>query len=261
MGVEADGADEGQRLPEHLRLLTWDTFPDYIIKTYGLGDVSDVWELIEQLDGTVMRDQRQPADFETLAGQRKALHEAGKNIRNEAAKRHPDIASLKAALASFEHAIEPSNWSAVMLHEVFDIPFIPSTALDAPEVFDPLRRALAARHLDWSETSVDFDALSRLPVREKRRPGSVRNYALEQALIACRSFWLRHSANKGWSRWQLNQPETLEKNDRTQLVGPCERFVVDMLTASGIEFELPSLNGAWSALDKRLAKERRSEER
>jgi hypothetical protein len=222
------------------------------MSTYKVGSEPDVMELIEQLVGTVIRDQRTTGAFDSVQAQRKALHSAAKTICDEAAKRHPDADILKTALANFEHAIEPNNWSATMLYEVFDIPFISSTALDPPELFDPLRRAMAARSRDWKEVTIDFEALSRLPVRAKVRPNVVRNHALEQALLQCRQFWLAHSTNLGWSRSALSHPDTLASFSPSELVGNCERFVVDMLTALGVQFTLRRLNGAWSALDKRL---------
>ncbi len=208
-------------------------------------------ELLEQLDGIVMRDQREPPK-----GQRKALNTAAKAIRADASEIVKRIHHLRRALADFGQAIEPRNWSAVMLYEVFDIPYVPSTAVDAPEVFAELRSAMAARDSAWTELSINMEALSRLPVRARMSTNKVRNHALEQALIACRVFWLRHSKRRGWSRSILSHPETLKSYEPDELVGMCERFVVDMLTASGIHFTLPSLNGAWSALDKRLGSQR-----
>jgi len=210
-------------------------------------------ELIEQLDGTVMRDQRAPAHFENKEKQRKSLHRSARIIRDEAALRRPDVSRLKAALECFEQAIEPSNWSATMLYEVFDIPFIPSTAVDAPELFNPLRKAIAMRDRILTLTTDDFEALSQLPVRVRARTNVVRNHALEQSLISCRTFWLRHSPCLGWSRSTLSDSVHLDSNASSQLAGDCERFVVDMLTASGVRFKFRSLNGAWSAFDKRLA--------
>jgi hypothetical protein len=213
-------------------------------------------ELIEQLDGIVWRDQRNPAGFDAAEDQRKALHGSAKVIRDEAAKRRPDLRRLRVALQNFQRAIDPSSWSAVMLNEVFDIPFVPSTATEAPELFDPLRKAMAARDDLGSMTPADLEALSALPVRARLRTNKVRNHALEQALIVCRKYWLQHSPKLGWSRSALNHPETLKSYAPSDLVGPCERFVVDMLTAAGIQFTLSTLNGAWSALDKRRAKQR-----
>ena len=254
MGEDVVEPFKGDRLPKHLGGLTWDTFPNYIRDKYGLGTEQDVMELIEQLDGTLMRDQREPDATLTANDRRLSLHASAKTIRAEAAKRHPDQPRLRNALAAFEKAIEPDNWSAVMLYEVFDIPFIPSTEVDTPEVFDALRHAMAARTSGLNKVAIDMEALSRLPVRERLRTNKVRNHALEQALLACREFWLTHSKDLGWSRSEMSQPDTLQRNDRTQLVGPCERFVVDVITASGIKFTLRKLNGAWSALDKRLGK-------
>jgi hypothetical protein len=143
-----------------------------------------------------------------------------------------------------------------MLAEVFDIPYIPSNQVEPPEVFDPLRGIFRVRENAWRAINVDLLALEALPVRSGKS-APVRNHALEQALIACRAYWLKWSPARKWSRSSL--PQIKKSIQIDQLQGPCERFVADMLTAAGIDFDLLTLNGAWSGLQKREQRQQSGE--
>lgn len=258
MGEEVKGAVDSP-LPGYLGDLTWSTFSDYIIETYGISGESQVWELIEQLDGLAMRDQRSASPgFANYELQRLALRDAALLVREEASNVLATVPALRSAIRAFERAVDKNMWSATMLEEVFEIHYVPSVAVDAPELFDSIRLLSTAE--GWQPIQEHLEALTRLPVRERLRTNKVRNHVLEQALISCRRCWEECFGAGTWTRSTLSDLATgaVRHNGKVSnpLAGPCERFVSDMLTACGIDFKWKSLNGAWSALDKRMRNQR-----
>jgi hypothetical protein len=192
-----------------------------------------------------------------MAAQRKAVHLASRRVVKHATAARAQLYALKAARDDLEQAIDPDFWSAIALEEAFDIPFIPSTALDPPEVFDVLRAAFREQY--WLDTDQALEILAALPVRAALRKNRVRNHVLEQALRYLRAFWLQHGTGK-WTRGHLGQPE-ISRAPMTQnfLSGECERFVADALLGSGISFQWKALNSAWVSLDGRLRASDRNE--
>jgi hypothetical protein len=250
VGGEADGNRKLQPLAGHLAQFNWRNFSAYIAKTYDIADEAAIWFLIEQLDGVVMRDQRpSPPQFAGPNEQRKAAHAAAEEIRLQARLVELGLRNLEKALTDFDSAVGESFWSAAMLEEVFDVPYVDPNAIEPPEIFDPLRGFSIEHAKALAEIRGGLSALSALPVRPRRRTNKVRDHVLRQALKACRTFW-EDGLGRSWSRSSLTHLGPAGSAQIDQLSGECERFVVDMLTAAEVRFKLKTLNGAWSAFDK-----------
>lgn len=192
-----------------------------------------------------------------LGEQRKRLRDAAVAITQAAAALHDSLETrlplLRAALADFNAAAGYRMWSAPMLEEVFDISYVDSTAVEPPELFDPIRGFFASRERVWRDIEVELKQLASLPIRSRLHPNQVRNHVLEQALLYCRDFWLLHQNKLGWSGSSLSEASKMNRDrDIPNLKGNCERFVVDMTTYSNLDFDLKRLDGAWSAVDKRI---------
>jgi hypothetical protein len=244
MGEDAAGAGKVTRLPGHLHDLTWDRFSAYISKTHEVADGPDLQRLIEELDGYSLRDMHPPSSqFASLAEQRSALWRAASDIKRAAEDALSSIARVRSARERFLNSHGDAMWSATMLREAFAIPHISSTAIEPPEAFDTLRGAFIVNAAEWAQVEADLTKLAHLPVRIALPRGEVRNHGLEQALFACKGFWERSGYK--WKRSNLRHKQIRDENRPHLLTDSCERFVVDMLTASGIPFTLTTLNSAW----------------
>ena len=252
MGEEADFAGQSRAVLPGWLADKPGPLPEYLIREYRLSEMPDMLELLERLDGLVMRDQR-AMTADDVSAQRKSVHAAAERITKHAAAARAHLHALKEARDDFEHAVGSDFWSAIALEETFDIPFIAPTALEPPEVFDPVR--LAFRETHWRKTHLALEALATLPVRPRLRTNKVRNHVLEQALRLLRDFWIAHGANHKWGRSMLadRKIKFVKKDEKVNpLSGQCERFVADTLLGSGIHFDWATLNSAWVSLDKRL---------
>jgi hypothetical protein len=228
----------------------------YVRESYVDVSDPDLFELDEQITGYARRD-RPSASPKAERTQRKRVKASAEAIREAACKAEAALEQLHDALQSFNEAIGKDHWSARMLEEVFDIPYVASTALEPPEIFDPARGFFVVRG-GWPAMKHELDTLATLPVRRRLRPGRVGNQELRRALEVIRAFWQHHAAADAWTRSilnQINHADEAKKGKRSavnQLEGRCERFVADVLTAAGFVFDLQELNGAWSSLDREL---------
>lgn len=260
MGKTLDVAYKPQPLAGHLSHLTDETFPAYISEIYDIADRLEVGALMEQLDGVLMHDRHQtPTQFADAIAHRAAVHSTAKEIVTRAQAVNNSFDDLQAAIERFKVALDAECWSMIMLHEVFDMPPVEANALHPPEVFDPVR-GFFIKHADTLvDLRNDLRRVSDLPIRPKLRPNKIRNHALDRALSYCRLFWVGY-LGRHWTRSSLTLLGPAGSTEIGELQGHCERFVVDMLTAAEIPFELKSLNNAWSAFEKRLRPQRRREQ-
>ena len=251
MGEDDAQGEADTALPGHLAHLTWSSFGDYMVKEYGLPDNDVFYDLDELLTGIGMRDQQlSHPSFQFPKDQRKAVHRAAQTLAEEALNARTAIHALRQSHRQFHGAVHNGHLSAVMLAETFDIDYVAPNALEPPPELDILWSLFHDNHEAFVIVEHALFAASNLPVKPKRRRNNVRNHALEQALLSCRSYWI--GIGRKWSRYRLGEAEVRYAGELRNLKGPCERFVADMLTAYDIDFTLTSLNSAWSALDKRL---------
>jgi len=167
---------------------------------------------------------------------------------------HASLAELDAVIRVEGHdGLRP--WSSIMLSQVFEIPLVGPTALDLPPELHALR-ALTISGEEWANRLDVLHELAELPVRKRIASGPVPDPVLRSALIACRRYWLQ--LGRDWKRKDLAEGHFRETvGGRTgQLTGPAESFVVDVLAASKIDFDLTRLNSAWVGLDSDLRRTR-----
>ena len=251
MGEDDAEGEPDTPLPGHLAHLTWSSFGDYMVEEYDLPDNDVFYDLDELLTGIGMRDQQlSHPSFQFPKEQRKAVHRAAQTLVEEAHNARTAIHALRQTLRQFHAAVHDGHLSAVMLAETFDIDYVAPTALEPPPELDILWSLFHDNNEAFVIVERALFDTSNLPVKPKLRTNKVRNHAIEQALLSCRSYWI--GIGRSWSRYTLAEAGVRHADERGNLTGPCERFVADMLTAHDIDFTLTSLNGAWSALDKRL---------
>ena len=251
MGEDDAQGEAGTALPGHLAHLTWSSFRDYMVKEYQLPDNDVFDDLDELLSGISMRDQQlSHPSYKFPKEQRQAVHRAAQTLVEEARNARTAIQALRQTHNQFYAAVHDDRLSAVMLAETFDIDYISPTALEPPPELDILWSLFHDNNEAFIIVERALFETGNLPVKPKLRKNKVRNHALEQALLSCRSYWI--GIGNRWSRYRLGEAEVRYAGELRNLKGPCERFVADMLTAHDIDFTLTSLNSAWSALDKRL---------
>lgn len=243
---------------------------------YGLENSHALQRLLDMLFGYSCRDQTVGITPEQLSERRAKAYKHAQLLRNEAASMLMSLGKINEAMIGFN---EVAAFNSAILEAVFDVCtgepdnlFLPPSLSVLADFFpgwvlgddvkiiksyeemalegnlaDDIQQALKWRFL-WEEVDDRLTKLAALPVRDKLARGRMPNVVLRQAVALIEHFW-RHHTPHSWSMSALKNKETREESDVETLQGDCERFVAEVLTVSGLRFNLPDLYNAWSAVD------------
>jgi hypothetical protein len=232
----------------------WGTFAEDFVARHKVGDASSIWDLHLDVSMYVDRDLKDCEDKEIIA-RRTFVRDAALDIKRRVAELKGAIQGVEKALDAFERSMGVHHWSAVLLGEVFDAPFPASSEVMSPEYLDEIRGFFLFNPIVWDEVNRKIELVSDLKVRSKLRGNKVGNHALEQSLLACRTFWIAHVGKASWKRQSLTAPGAIEATTKvSELTGRCERFVGDMLTSACLDLTAAELRDAWTLMERHLAR-------
>jgi len=137
-----------------------------------------------------------------------------------------------------------------MLEQVYAIDYIDPTAVDLPAELEALSIAATMSASDIAERPDVVMGLSNLPLRSRARRGTPRDAVLEEAVLACREYWIANGGGS-WARSNISLRSSRTGNQHCDLKGAAERFLHDMVTAAGLPNDLSKLNSAWNSADRR----------
>lgn len=244
-----------------------------LAERHGLKPSAKLEELLDHLFGLSCRDQNERSfDPERMAERRRQGYSLAKSMRKEAAAM---LASLEALYRDWKAFDEQVQFEPALLQAIFKVdlgtsenmflppeistlqslfrksyddsvdelqkePFKPSD-LTALTIGDPCPSGL------WEAVDRRLAAVAELPIRSRLPGGPVPNQVVRDALSLCQPYWA--GAHKAWSMAALKNADVRYRNRISNLTGKCEKFVADVLTATGIRFTLHELQSAWEKVD------------
>lgn len=237
--VEPDG--EAQPLAAFDLIDFWDE----MAQKYALKNVDAFEELWELMLGYGSRDQYGLEDRAQWTNRRRDGHRLAKRMRDKAIIAVQSMEEAWKAFQEFE-AVVQSN--PMLLEEIFDADFGPSSSLFMPENFAVLTTLYGTAD-SFDIVDNQLSQLAALPVKQRLNRGAVGNAVLRKAVEDCRTYW-RDIEGRNWGMYHLAQPDLRPPDGTGQLKGECERFVVDMLRSGNVVFAWSELYAAWDAADR-----------
>lgn len=220
-------------------------FCNAMAQKYALKDMDALEELWELMLGYANRDQYGLEDRAQWTDRRRDGHRLAKRMRDKASIAVRSMEDAWKAFQEFE-AVVQSN--PMLLEEIFDADFGPSSSMFMPEYFAVLT-TLHATADSFDIVDGQLSQLAALPVKQRLNRGAVGNAVLRKAVEDCRTYW-RDIERRNWGMYHLAQPDLRPPDGSGQLKGECERFVVDMLRSGDVIFTWSELYSAWDSADR-----------